>query len=1481
MRPGPPVEPDDLRLSDRRSPDWRIVVGVVVLGALAYLPGLLTAHGILPADTKLYLSVDPGRLMGSAASLWDNSQFGGWVTHQTVGYLWPTGPWYWAIEHLGGPAWVAQRLFVGTVFLSAGTGVWWCGRRLGLAHRGAWAAGIVYQLSPYVLPYASRTSVLLSPWAGLGWLVGLTVLAARRGGWLYPAAFALVVATVGGINATAIALIAVAPVLWLIQATWGAREITARRAVSVALRLGALSLVVSLWWLVPLSLESRYGADVLAYSETVSAVSSTSLGSEVLRGLGYWLFYGGDVTGRWTSASTPYLQAPGLIGLGFALAAIGIAGILLIRWRYRSYLAALVVAGLVLSVGAYGMSPLANLLQGSERSTLVLALRSSTRAVPVLLLGLAIGVGALLTAWRPRLPGATLAATAAVGVLAVANLPSIWNGNIVDTTLRHPEEMPAWWHQAADAASAAAPGTRLLELPGAEFAAHRWGQTNDPVMPGLTDRPTIARDLLPLGSPGVMDLLYALDDRFQSGIAERAAIAPVARLLGAGDILFRGDVAFDKYQNPRPGETWALYDTGAGTDGLGRPVPFGPLQPNEASVPMTDETSLSSAPAHQPVPQLALVPVEGAAPMVRASAGQRAVVLAGSGAGVVDAAAAGLIDGTELLRYSADTDAAAAIDTGTGAGAATVPGGALLVVTDSNRKQAHQWRGSQDVSGFTEDEGPGLLDEDDADHRLPVFGDDGGGPDEQTLAEQRGPIHATASAYGTPDSYRPEDRAYHAIDGDPTTAWSVGDGGTVVGQRIRLDLDAPRDLRSVRLVQLLQPVNRRITEVRLTTEAGSRTTALDPSSSSPNGQTVALPPGRSSWLEIEITGATGGRLVDYSGLDPVGFSTVDLDGLRADEVVRTPIALLAGAGPASLDHPLAFVFTRDRVDARKRWRDDPEPALVRDFALPTARSFRLTGTAHLAPRGGDPVLDRVAPPAGSVRADANSRLAGVPTAGGRAAVDGDPATAWQTAFGPARGATLTVTEPAPLTIDHLDLRILADGQHSVPTSLVLSNGAQRRTVVLPALPDRGGTASTPVRVRFAPMTGSRFMATIAGTRDVTTLDRESARTVTLPVGIAELGLPSPGSARPPAAGALPVAGSGTCRSDLVTVDGRPVPVRIDGTRAAALAGQPLIVAACSSLRLSGGDHILRAAPGVRTGLDLDRLVLTSAAGGAAAAPGPLLAPPLAGGPTATVLSSDRTHRHVEVTGGDGPFWLVSGEGLNEGWHATVDGTDLGPPQPADGGMNAWRVPRTGGQRVDISLTWTPQRAVWLAYLLSAAGVVLCLALLVLGRRRLSRVDPSPADGPVVRSLRAPNPAASGDGRLPWPPLLVATGLVAALTLIVFAPLAALVVAAAMLVAGRIRWARLLCAVVSLGAVAATGLFYVVRQWRSRPEEGFGWPSRFHLGHPMALTAIVFLAADVALTAIEHRARRAGSEPSTPDPDEAAPSAPIRAGSGRG
>ncbi len=86
--------------------------GLMVLAALTYLPALTAAPGRMPTDTKLFLYLDPGRLVADAPFSWDTRQFAGWVPHQTIAYLWPSGPWFWVFDQLGVPDWVAHRLWI-------------------------------------------------------------------------------------------------------------------------------------------------------------------------------------------------------------------------------------------------------------------------------------------------------------------------------------------------------------------------------------------------------------------------------------------------------------------------------------------------------------------------------------------------------------------------------------------------------------------------------------------------------------------------------------------------------------------------------------------------------------------------------------------------------------------------------------------------------------------------------------------------------------------------------------------------------------------------------------------------------------------------------------------------------------------------------------------------------------------------------------------------------------------------------------------------------------------------------------------------------------------------------------------------------------------------------------------------------------------------------------------------------------------------
>ena len=125
----------------------------------------------------------------------------------------------------------------------------WLARRLGLGLAAALAAALVYQLSPYVLPYVSRTSAMLLPWAGLGWIVGLHRPRRHRGrGGATPPSPRSSSSTVGAVNATALLMIAPAPVLWLLVAACGGMSRGGARP-RTALRIGGLSLGVSLWWI--------------------------------------------------------------------------------------------------------------------------------------------------------------------------------------------------------------------------------------------------------------------------------------------------------------------------------------------------------------------------------------------------------------------------------------------------------------------------------------------------------------------------------------------------------------------------------------------------------------------------------------------------------------------------------------------------------------------------------------------------------------------------------------------------------------------------------------------------------------------------------------------------------------------------------------------------------------------------------------------------------------------------------------------------------------------------------------------------------------------------------------------------------------------------------------------------------------------------------------------------------------------------------
>ena len=978
-------------------------LGTLLLAFIAYAGTLTASPGRIPADTKLYLYLDPGRLIRDAPFSWDTRQFGGWVPHQAISYLWPSGPWFWVMDRVGVPDWVAQRLWIGTILLVAGLGVRWAARLLGLDRSGALCAALVYMLSPYVLPYISRTSVMLLPWAAVGWLVALVVLVAHHGRWRDVAWFALVVASVGGVNVTATAMIAPAPLLWMLCA--GATRTVPWRQIGAALwKLGAASLAVSLWWIVMISTQGRYGAAVLGYSETLEAVSTTATAPEVLRGMGYWLFYVRDQAGPTTSASTPYLQSPALIAAGLTLLLLGVLGLVVVRWSHRMYASLIVLVGVLLAVGVHPIadaSPLTSPLAEASRSTLALALRSSTRAVALSNFGLALGVGALvsaigLTSWRPRVLLAP-----AVGCLAILNLPALFTGGLVDPLLLHDQDPPAAWIRAAAALDAGSLDHRVLQLPGTESQAFDWGYTVDPPLPGLTDKQLVTRDWLPLGSPAAMDLLYAFDDRFQSGTADPASVAAIARLLGADTIWLSGDADAARFGTATPESVRQVL---AAAPDVGTPEEFG-----------DGEVALYEIVDPQPI----------------ARAATTVMLLSGSGDGVVDGAAAGVIDGTEAIIYTADLSRDSL--------QSLLDNGAALIVTDSNRDRAHQWRGSQHVWGFTEEGGdlPGVLRRDEQDQRLPVFTSND--PATQTIALLDGGITARATSYGDPLALLAQYRAAMAVDGDPATAWTVGIHGNPVGERIEVSSTDGS-------LSLLQPsgaaTGARITQVRVRDLSGSTSgdgqlVALDDRSFVDGGQPVAVPAGVA--ISVEITAAAGVAEHPEQG---VGFAELGV-GVHP-ETVRVPFDGLAAATTST---PITVILTRLRDDDSTSTSGDVEPIL--------RRSIRLSSELQVDPvvtvRASDDASDEGATTRPIIAEGCRSGLLTIDGTDVPLSVDADAA------------ELLATGRPADLVPCDAGGSLLATGDHTVSASATVTQLVVDRVVLrnAAAIAARAGDPSSP------------------------------------------------------------------------------------------------------------------------------------------------------------------------------------------------------------------------------------------------------------------------------------------------------------------------------------------------------------------------------------------------------------------------------------
>ena len=358
------------------------------------------------------------------------------------------------------------------------------------------------------------------------------------------------------------------------------------------------------------------------------------------------------------------------------------------------------------------------------------------------------------------------------------------------------------------------------------FAAYSWGTTVDPVTPGLTARPYVAREVLPYGTPPSVNLVAALDRRIQLGIFEPASLVPVARLLGVGTVALRADLdQSGRFGNP-PVETAVAIPDRVPIDGLDAPRSLGPATsrtrggrrgPVGRAVRRPTTRSRSCAP-HRPRRRWCW-PVTATASSTRPPPGSWSATRSCSTAPPST---------TPSWTPPSTTGPTSCSPTRTVGGSRR---GSTRSTTPAARPSGPV-ETAPDPTGY--------------DFRLDPF--PGATDDDRTVAEQvGGTVEATSE--GGPD--RPEDRAAAAVDGDVTTAWRVA-GPDPRGQSMTLIPDG-------RVSRPTRCASARPRAPGRWRGSASSSTARRPSTSSSGRRPAAGRARRSRWPGVDPSRASRSR----------------------------------------------------------------------------------------------------------------------------------------------------------------------------------------------------------------------------------------------------------------------------------------------------------------------------------------------------------------------------------------------------------------------------------------------------------------------------------------------------------------------------------------------------------------------------------------------------------------------------------------------
>jgi arabinofuranan 3-O-arabinosyltransferase len=1407
------------------------------LVALAYMVALWQRPGRATSDTKIDLHVDPGALLERVFSVWTpTNDLGAVHSSQYTGYLWPTGPFFALLDWIGVSPWLAHRLWLGTLLALSAWGMLklmdaFVGRPRGPAHL---VAAAFYAFNPYTTVFTFRTTAILLGYVALPWLLVIVLGAVRAvrdahgwrdwRGWWGAAAFALVVTTAGGgINGAVLGWMLVGPLV-LIAYEVAVRAIGWRDAARFLARAAGLSLLASLWWILPLLVHASYGVDFLQYTEGPRAIWNTNSATEVLRLMAYWTSYAsigfhGTERALFSEEGT-MLFNPLVVGASLLLPALAVAGFVWSRrWRYGPFFMLILLVGVTIEVAGFPSgTPARKAMEWIYHEVLVLRfMRTTQKAAPLVAVGVAglLGISVQL-AWqrvrtwrRPALSRIALAggSLALAALIALQALP-LARGTAPDEQITWDRIPAAWTDAGRDLDRELPANSRALVLPGQIFAFYTWGGTVDSIMPKVTDRPVAVRYETPYAEAHASDLLTTVDGLVQQQRLLPGQLRPLLGLMGVRAVITGSDDDIARSGAVDP----ATAAEALANQDLGAPARrYGPVR---ALPPAKGDLGPS-----RPEPEVRRYDLPEGRGLVQALPTGPPTIVDGAAQGLAGLAAFGALPARRPLLYAGDLSDA---DLRRYAAA-----GAEVVVTDSNRRWSFVPTDTQQSHGRVLSEREPLDKNSASIEPFPKRGSDA-----QTVSVLHGAAYVRAPEGGGPLPF-PERSAIHAFDGDPTTLWAAARYLRPDRRWIEVGFRHPRD---VAYVDLLPAHDWRGIEREVDV----------------NGVEARLGPGTTR-VRLGLRGVTRLRIritrVDQPESDlrgSGGFREIGIPGVHLSETMRAPVVSARALAGRDLGHvALSYVFQRntgDRPTKRDRHtgspllellpnRQDSEKLIDRTVFAPDARSFELDAWVQPSIDARDPQLDRLAGLRGAARFDSSSRFQNEARYRASSAFDRDPSTAWIDIWEPPSAPLpwIAWSGERPLEISRLALGA-APGAVRRPTVVRLSwpGGA---TPPLPVGREDGVVElPEPIRTRSFRLTvlKARFPGGLT--------ERER---IGRAVGIGTLRVPGLEPVSPPRSGPLHAA----CGSVTVDVGGRRVPLLPRGTVEDLDAGRPLRATGCADAVPMGRDiQRIRSLPGT---FSVDVLRMRSAA--------PQGLPAERGG--GTVVDPGELHNsslegaRVDLSG---PSWLVLGQSYSVGWKATCDGRDLGEPRPIGAFANGWLAPADCHA---VSFEFAPQATARLGYLVSGLVCLALLAFVIAGALagRRGAPAPEPARWPDLRPGRMPLPAAAAVALVVSIPLAL---LLAKRTGVVIFPLLTLIL-----------WRGIGPRVLTAGAAVLLGLvvpiMYAVISPRNRGGYNFEYSIELMQAHWVGVGAFVLLLAACWRAVGTARASQAGGPSMTP------------------